>query len=132
MINAKILPTAVYPLMVCLLLTACGRSTTPESAPEDTRPRKQEPRAIQPSVEVAPVQPEAPAPINLSRELLDDIVDEQADTIHAREPMLPDMFKADADDKKTAIGGSLILKDEPSEIREVVDGVEVKIEIPTG
>ena len=132
MTSSKIVPAAVYPLMLCLLLAACGRNTTSQSTLDDTQPKEQEPTDIQPSVGIAPGQTEAPAPINLSRELLDDIVDEQADAMHAREPMLPDMFKADADEKKTTIGGSLLLKDEPSEMRELVDGVEVKIEIPTG
>ena len=129
MTYAQTIHAAFYPLLLSLLLSACGRDAS-ESEKEHRPPIT--PADIQLPAEVAPAPPEAPAPVNLSRELIDDLVDQQSDALGAREPVLPDLFKADTDDKKTTIGGSLLLKDEPTQIREIVEGVEVKIEIPTG
>jgi hypothetical protein len=77
-----------------------------------------------------PVIPEAET-INLSRELLDDIIDED-DSLAARKKRLPDMFESTPADKTTRIRGGLLITDEPVDMRDVVEGIEVKIEIPTG
>lgn len=134
MTYSKTIKAALYPLQICVLLTACGRGSTEDNSPPIPPADVQPPLAVEaePGTEVVPEPLEDPAPINLSRDLLDDILDEQPNTIRARERTLPAMFDADADDKKTTIGGSLMLKDEPTQIREMVDGIEVKIEIPTG
>ncbi len=77
-----------------------------------------------------PVIPEVET-INLSRELLDDIIDED-DSLAARKKRLPDMFESTPEDKTTKIRGALLITDEPVDMRDRVEGVEVKIEIPTG
>jgi hypothetical protein len=128
MTYVKTIHAAFYALLLSLLLSACGRDASETERPPIAPADSQLPAEVVPEEGAL----ETPAPVNLSRELIDDLVDDHSDAISAREPMLPDLFKADADDNKTTIGGSLLLKDEPSEMRELVDGVEVKIEIPTG
>ena len=116
-------------VLLCSQLGACGRASNESSEPEPA------PVQLEPSVQASqqttpPVIPEAET-INLSRELLDDIIDED-DSLAARKKRLPDMFESTPADKTTRIRGGLLITDEPVDMRDVVEGIEVKIEIPTG
>jgi len=122
-------------LLLCLLLSACG------SASDNEPPVPEQTYEIQTPVDVtAETVPEAktvtepePDTINLSSELLDDIVDEGVDgSINPREQLLPDLFEPTEADRKTKLRGGLLLKNEPEQIQDMLEGVEVQIEIPTG
>ena len=121
------LQTALCFLCFCFLLSACERE------PGRKDPQPVEPIDIQPPVDVTPAPPEDPVSVNLSRRLLDDVADEGADSLGPREQMLPDMFEATGEEeKKTRLQGGLLLKEQAADVRDMVDGIEVKIEIPTG
>ena len=68
--------------------------------------------------------------LNLSRDLISDgeVEEELADA----ENVLPDMFAEEADQPKTRISGKVLTKEEAQTLTDSVDGVELKIEVPTG
>ncbi len=131
----KTLKNSTCALLLCLLLSACG--SDPDNAPPapEQSYETQTPADVTAEAQAETVTEPEPEPeiINLSSELLDDIVDEGLDgSINPREQLLPDLFEPTEADRKTKLRGGLLLKNEPEQIQDMLEGVEVQIEIPTG
>ncbi|MCR9261863.1 MAG: hypothetical protein NXH95_19270 [Pseudomonadaceae bacterium] len=128
------LKTGTYTLLLCLLLSACGgdssnKASTPTDNSVETLPEPEPEPVAEPDPKTEP----EPEPINLSSELLDDIVDEGVDgSINPRERLLPNLFEPAETDRKTKLRGGLLINEEPEQIKDMLEGVEVQIEIPTG
>jgi hypothetical protein len=112
-------------VLLCSQLGACGRASNDASEPESA------PVQLEPSMQAMPQAIPEVEPIDLSMELLDDIIDED-DHVAERKDGLPDMFESTPAERTTRIKGGLLITDEPVDMRDIVEGVEVKIEIPTG
>ena len=87
-----------------------------------------------PSVPPAPSEVEQSSEPNqtldLSRQILQPIADEDQ-ALGAAEPVLPNMFEDAEDAPRVKVKGSLITDDEALELRDRIDGAQVKVEVKT-
>ncbi len=115
--------------IVCLALLLGACSGPPPDA-SDAAPVAPAPQA---PVDAAP--PPAP-PLDLSRDAIRQTADEFADSAEATvgdaPDVLPDLFEGDGSDAdKVKVSGSVLTDEEATTLRDRVDGVELKVKVPT-
>ena len=69
--------------------------------------------------------------LNLSRDALSEVLNEEGGPVKDSEARLPDLFADEPEDKKTKFSGKVLTKEEAADLRSTVDGVQVEIEVPT-
>lgn len=110
-------------LIVAALLTLAGCSN-------DTQDQVQEQTPPTPAEEVRPPEAVTP-PLDLSRDVLSEIEADIDTEIDDPDALLPDMFEQPVEEKKTTLSGKVLINEESTHHRELVDGVQIEVEIPT-
>ena len=108
-------------VLLMLVLTACSEpEPASELGPEPDAETGAETGAEQKDQE-----------LNLSRDAITDVMDEEGPAMHDPNATLPNMFADEAEDKKTKLSGKVLTKEEAEDLRSTVDGVQVELEVPT-
>ncbi len=112
-------------IAVLLLFSACGPETEVHSEPIAETPDPIADVAID-----ANPQESTPQRLDLSREGVGRVLEEMADADIELDSdrILPDMFDAEPEPEKMRVSGGVLTNEEAENLRDRIDGVELKIE----
>ncbi len=116
-------------LAVTLAAAGCNQGPAENGAADSSAPGVTESNAP----DSAP-QPPPPAPLDLSDEHLQGLLDESGDAGDAlpeRDRLLPDYFAEEKDPRKVKVTGGVLTDEEAASLRDAIDGAEVKVEVRT-
>ena len=82
----------------------------------------------EPEREVGPGDPSQE--LDLSREAIRDVLEEEGTVMKDPDASLPNMFADQAEEKQTKLSGKVLTKEEAEDLRSAVDGVQVELEVP--